>query len=83
MAIKRKLIKTGYSLLICIPKHWVEMQGLKRGDTVFLETDQQGNLIIKKEYNLHEIEMFKESLKKELDNIDMFKETLRKELDHC
>ncbi len=33
---------------MCLPKYWIEMQGLKRRDTVLVEINQEGNLIIKK-----------------------------------
>lgn len=48
MVIKRSLIKTGYSLMLCLPKYWIEMHGLKRKDTVILRIDKQGNLIVRK-----------------------------------
>jgi len=41
----RKLQKVGYSTLsVSLPSNWVKENGLKRGDTVFLEPEKEGAL---------------------------------------
>jgi phosphate uptake regulator len=46
----RKLVKSGYSsLVVAVPKEWVEKNKLKHGDHVFID-EENNNLIIKKEY---------------------------------
>ncbi len=41
----RKLQKVGYSTLsVSLPSDWVKENGLKRGDTIFLETEKDGSL---------------------------------------
>lgn len=40
MPIRRKIVKTGgVSYAITLPKDWVEINGLKEGDSVLLEVD--------------------------------------------
>src|SRR5256884_7508993 len=44
----RKLQLTGGSTyVVSLPKHWVVDSGLKAGDTVFLETEPQGSVMIR------------------------------------
>ncbi len=41
----RKLQKVGYSTLsVSLPSNWVKEMNLKRGDTIFLESEQDGSL---------------------------------------
>ena len=47
MAIKRKIIGYSYSKLVCLPKYWIEQQGFKKGDTIVMDIDQHGNLILR------------------------------------
>src|SRR5437773_7785195 len=44
----RKLQLTGGSTyVVSLPKHWVVDSGLKAGDTVFLETEPEGSVLIR------------------------------------
>ena len=44
----RKLQLTGGSTyVVSLPKHWVVDSGLKAGDTVFLETEPEGSVMIR------------------------------------
>lgn len=45
--IARKIIQSGYSWQLVLPKYWAEMHKLKRGDFLELEIQKDGTLIIK------------------------------------
>lgn len=47
MAEQRKLIKLGNSsFAIALPKDWIDKSGLKKGDDIFIERNQNGELIV-------------------------------------
>jgi len=49
---QRKLIKLGNSsFAIALPKQWVDKSGLKKGDSIFLEENNNGGLYISTEYS--------------------------------
>ena len=47
MVLTRKIIQQEYSFLVCLPKHWAELQGIKRGDDVIMIITKSGDLVIK------------------------------------
>ena len=46
MTIERKIQGYGYSKLVSLPKYWVEMQNIKKGDKIRMEITPKGNLIL-------------------------------------
>lgn len=52
MVIERKTIAHKYSQLIVLPKYWIEMQNLQKGDLIQMEIDTDGNLILKGKKNV-------------------------------
>ncbi len=46
MVLKRKIIGWRYSRLVTLPKSWVELQGLNKGDVINMEIDKNGNIVI-------------------------------------
>jgi len=46
MTIQRKVVGYGYSKLVVLPKYWVEMAGIKKGDAVTMQITKSGNLLV-------------------------------------
>ena len=47
MVIQRKIVGFGYSKLVCLPKHWYDIQGYKKGDLITIELADNGDLILR------------------------------------
>ena len=66
MTIKRKIIGSSYSKLVCLPKQWVDIYKFKKGDLIEMEMDQRGNLVLKgKEIKLGNNKEKKRSLREQ------------------
>lgn len=47
--MKRKLISIGYTTLVSLPKHWLELKGIEKGQFVEITINENGHLVIKNE----------------------------------
>jgi len=46
--MKRKILGYGYSKLVTLPKQWLRLNDIRKGDAVNIEMTKTGDLIIKK-----------------------------------